>query len=107
MMNQAMDEFDRARGKMADDFMTMIADSEDLLKATATVSGEGFTVARARFEGKLKSAKASLADVSKPLIDKTRETAAVASKYAHSNPWTVAGAAIAVGVLIGFLASRR
>ena len=38
---------------MADDFMTMIADSEDLLKATATVSGEGFTVARARFEGEI------------------------------------------------------
>ena len=107
MMNQAMDEFDRARGKMAGDFMTMIADSEDLLKAAATVSGEGFTAARTKFEKQLKGAKASLADASKPLIDKSRETAAVASRYAHSNPWTVAGAAIAVGVLIGFLVAKR
>ncbi len=107
MMNNAMDEFERAKGKMAGDFMAMIADSEELLKATATVSGEGFTAARAKFEKKLKDARASLADASKPVIDGTREAAAVASEYVHSNPWTVAGAAIAVGLLVGFLAARR
>lgn len=107
MMNQAMDEFELARNRMAGDFRTMITDGEDLLKAAATVSGEGFTAARAKFEKQLKGARASLADASQPVLDKTREAAAVASKYAHSNPWAVAGAAIAVGVLIGFLVAKR
>ena len=54
MMDRAVNEFERARGRMAGDFRTMITDSEDLLKAAATVSGEGFTAARAKFEEKLR-----------------------------------------------------
>ena len=106
-MDRALDEFERARGRMAGDFRTMITDSEDLLKAAATVSGEGFTAARAKFEEKLRRAKATLADASQPVFDKTRETAAVANDYVHGNPWTAIGVAIATGVLIGFLAAKR
>jgi ElaB/YqjD/DUF883 family membrane-anchored ribosome-binding protein len=107
MMDRAVNEFERARGRMAGDFRTMITDSEDLLKAAATVSGEGFTAARTKFEEKVRSAKATLADASQPLFDRTRETAAVADDYVHGNPWTVVGVAIAAGVLIGFLAAKR
>ena len=107
MMDRAVNEFERARGRMAGDFRTMITDSEDLLKAAATVSGEGFTAARTKFEEKLKSAKATLADASQPVFDKTRETAAAADDYVHGNPWTAIGVAIAAGVLIGFLAAKR
>jgi len=107
MMDRALDEFERARGRMAGDFRTMITDSEDLLKAAATVSGEGFTAARTKFEEKLRSAKTTLADASQPVFDRTRETAAVADDYVHGNAWTAAGVAIAAGVLIGLLAAKR
>ena len=107
MMDRAVHEFERARGRMAGDFRTMIADSEDLLKAAATVSGEGFTAARTKFEEKVRSAKATLADASQPVFDKTRETAAVADDYVHGNPWTAVGVAIAAGVLLGFLVAKR
>jgi ElaB/YqjD/DUF883 family membrane-anchored ribosome-binding protein len=107
MMERAVDEFDRARGKMAGDFKTMIADGEELLKAVATVSDEGFSAARKKFEGKLRSAKASLVDASQPMFDTTREAAAVADDYVHGNPWTAVGVAIAAGALMGFLAAKR
>ncbi len=107
MMDRAVHEFDRARGRMASDLRTMITDSEDLLKAAATVSGEGFTAVRTKFEEKLRRAKATLADVSQPVFDRTRETAAVADDYVRGNPWTAVGVAIAAGVLIGFLAAKR
>ena len=107
MMDRAVNEFERARGRMAGDFRTMITDSEDLLKAAATVSGEGFTAARTKFEEKVRRAKAALADASQPVFDRTRETAAVADHYVHDNAWTVVGVAIAAGVLIGFLAAKR
>jgi ElaB/YqjD/DUF883 family membrane-anchored ribosome-binding protein len=107
MMDRAVHELDRASGRMASDFRTMITDSEDLLKAAATVSGEGFTAARTKFEAKLRSAKAALADASQPVFDRARETAGVADDYVRGNPWTAVGAAIAVGVLIGFLAAKR
>jgi ElaB/YqjD/DUF883 family membrane-anchored ribosome-binding protein len=107
MMNRAVNDFDRARGRMARDFRTMIADSEDLLKAAATVSGEGFTAARTKFEEKLRSAKATLTDASQPVFDRTRESAAVADDYVRGNPWTAVSVAIAAGVLLGFLAAKR
>jgi len=102
-----MQQFEQARGRVAGDFRTMIADGEDLLKAAATVSGEGFAAARTKFEGKLRSAKAALADASQPVLDRTRESAAAADDYVRGNPWTAVGVAVAAGALIGFLAARR
>ena len=107
MMNRAMHRFDRARGRMAGDFRTMINDSEDLLRAAASVSSEGFTAARAKFEDKLKDAKAALAEASQPMVDTTTETASAANDYVRANPWTAVGIAIAAGVLVGFLAAKR
>lgn len=107
MMDQAVDAFDRARDRMAGDFRTLITDSEELLKAAATVSGEGFAVTRTKFEDKLRRAKATLAEASQPVFDTTRETAAFADDYVRGNPWTAVGVAVAAGVLIGFLAAKR
>lgn len=93
-MNRALHEFDRARGQMAADFKTMINDSEDLLKAAATVSGEGFGVARTKFEERLKSAKATLAHAARP-------------DYIRANPWSAVGIAVAAGLLLGFVVGKR
>jgi len=102
-MDQAVDEFDRARGKMAGDLKTVVTDSEELLKAAATVSGAGFTAARTKLEDKLRRAKASLADASQPVVAKARQ----ADEYVHGSPWTAIGVAVAVGALLGFLAAKR
>ena len=105
-MNQ-VDEFNRAKTRMAGDIKSVIADGEDLLKAAAEVSGEGFAVARQKFEKKLGSAKARLADASQAAVEKTRETATAANRYVHDNPWPAIGIAAAAGILIGLLAARR
>jgi len=107
MMNRAVNKFNRAGGRMAGDFRDMIADSEDLLKAAAAVSGEGFAMARSKFEDKVKSAKASLAEASQPAIDRTMKTAAAADDYVRDNPWTAVAVAVAAGALVGFLAAKR
>lgn len=106
-MNRAVYEFDRAKDRMANDLRTMITDSEDLLKAAASVSGESFSSARTKFEDKLRSAKATLAEASEPMFERTRETAIVADDYVRGNAWTAVGIAIAAGVLIGLLSARR
>ena len=107
MTNQAMDRLDRAGGKMARDLGIMITDGEDLLKAAAGVSGEGFAAARMKFEEKLKSARIALSDASRPIRDRTAQTAAAADRYVHANPWPAIGLAIAVGVLAGYLSGGR
>jgi ElaB/YqjD/DUF883 family membrane-anchored ribosome-binding protein len=94
MMDRAMHDLDRAKGRMAADFRTMINDSEELLKAAASVSGEGFGVARTKFAERVKSAKTMLAKAVQP-------------DYIRGNPWTAVGVAVAAGLLIGFLAGKR
>ena len=106
-MNKAVDNFDRARGRLAGDFRTMITDSEELLKAAASVSGEGFSAARSKFEERLKNAKSALADASQPLVERTKETAAAADDYVSANPWTAVGLAVAAGAILGFFAAKR
>jgi ElaB/YqjD/DUF883 family membrane-anchored ribosome-binding protein len=102
-MEHTAGEFNRAKGKMADDLRMIVSDGEELLKAAANASGEGFTAARAKFAEKVMSAKGKLADVSQPVADKARQ----ANDYVHGSPWTVIGVAAAVGILIGFLAAKR
>jgi ElaB/YqjD/DUF883 family membrane-anchored ribosome-binding protein len=100
MKNQAVGELNHAKSKMAGDIKTVIADGEDLLN-------EGIAVAQDKFEEKLGSARARLADVSKTAVVKARKTAAAADGYVHDNPWPVIGVVAAAGLVIGFLASRR
>jgi ElaB/YqjD/DUF883 family membrane-anchored ribosome-binding protein len=106
-MDQRTDEFNQAKGKIAGDIKTVIADSHDLLKAAANVSGASFTVAREKLDEKLSSAKASLIDASRPAVDKAKKTAAAANGYVHGNPWAFIGVAVAASALIGFLAAKR
>ena len=107
MINQSVKEFDRAGSRIAADFRAMIADSEDLLKAAATVSGDGLAAARVKFQEKVSRAKTALADASQPVLDKSRESAAAVDGYVHDNPWSAVGIAAAAGLLVGFLAAKR
>lgn len=106
-MEPRTDEFNEARGRMASEIKTVIADGEDLLKAVADVSGAGFAVMREKFDDKLSSATGRLVDASRPAVDKARRTAAAANGYVHGNPWTVIVVAAAAGALIGFWAAKR
>jgi ElaB/YqjD/DUF883 family membrane-anchored ribosome-binding protein len=103
MQQHTAGDFNRAKGKMADDFRMIVSDGEELLKAAANASGEGFTAARAKFSEKVVSAKARLADLSQPVVEKARQ----ADVYVHGSPWTAICVAAAAGMLIGFLAAKR
>ena len=106
-MEQAIGEFKRTKGKMVEDFKSLVNDADDLLRAPAKVSGEGFNVTRAKFEEKIKTAKASLEDAEQMVIDKAKQAATVTDDYVKGNPWTAVGIAAGVGLLIGFLAAKR
>jgi ElaB/YqjD/DUF883 family membrane-anchored ribosome-binding protein len=102
-MRQTATEFNRAKGKMADDLKMIVSDGEDLLKAAANASGDGFTAARAKFAEQVSNVKAKLTDVSQPAIDRAGQ----ADDYVQGNPWTAIGVAAVVGMLIGFIAAKR
>ena len=93
--------------KLMEDLGAVVSDAEELLKATASQTGERITAARARAEETLKSAKVRLADAQEAMLDRAKEAAKEADEYVHDNPWKAAGLAAAVGLLVGALISRR
>lgn len=107
MEHAVLNESSRTKDKMVDDFKSIVSDADELLQATAKVSGEGFTLARARFSEKLKSAKASLVDAEKMIVQKAKHTATATNDYVKANPWTAVGIAAGVSLLIGFLIAKR
>jgi ElaB/YqjD/DUF883 family membrane-anchored ribosome-binding protein len=106
-MEQALNEFNRTKGKVVDDFKTIVNDAEALLQATAHVSGEGFAVERAKFAEKLKLAKTRVTEAEQRVFEKAKQAATATDHYVHDNPWTAVGVAAAAGMLIGFLVAKR
>jgi ElaB/YqjD/DUF883 family membrane-anchored ribosome-binding protein len=98
---------DVSKQKLMEDLSAVVNDAEELMKATASQTGERVTAARARAEETLKAAKVRLADAQEALVDKAKVAAKEADEYVHENPWKTAGVAAAIGVLIGALITRR
>jgi ElaB/YqjD/DUF883 family membrane-anchored ribosome-binding protein len=98
---------DVSREKLASDFKVVVADAEELLRATAGQMGEKAVVARERIQESLRVAKDKLARAEEVVIDKTKAAARATDDYVHDHPWGAVGIAAAVGLVIGMLISRR
>jgi ElaB/YqjD/DUF883 family membrane-anchored ribosome-binding protein len=95
-----------SKEKLLQDFRVVVADTEELLRATAGVAGEKVSVARERMQENLMVAKARLASAEDALVAKSKEAAKATDEYVHENPWTAIGVAASVGVIVGMLIGR-
>ena len=93
--------------KLIEDLKVVAQDVEDLLKATASQTGERIAAARERAEESLRSARLRWADASDEAAAKARAAAGAAEDYVRDNPWQAIGIAAGVGLLIGLLIGRR
>jgi ElaB/YqjD/DUF883 family membrane-anchored ribosome-binding protein len=100
-----MDE-EAPRDRLAGDLRTLIADAEELLRASANQAGEKFSAARQKIEQSLVEGKKSLADAEKLLVQKSKEAADIADDYVRENPWSAVGIAMGVGLVLGLLIRR-
>ena len=94
------------RGKLVKDLMTVVADLEDLVKATAGQTGERIAAARAKAEESLRAAKARLAEQEGAVVAKTKAAARAAEDYVRANPWKAVGIAAGAGFVLCLLAAR-
>ena len=93
--------------KLMDDLKTVVADAEELLKATANQTGERIAAARASTEESLKAARARLAEAQAAVVGETKVAAKAADDYVRANPWEAVGMAAAMGLVLGILVARR
>jgi ElaB/YqjD/DUF883 family membrane-anchored ribosome-binding protein len=95
------------REKLIEALRAVIADAEELLKATASQAGEKIATVRAKAEESLKAAKARLAQEEAALLAKASSAAKATDEYVRANPWKSVGIGAFVGFLLGLLATRR
>src|SRR5262245_40823508 len=98
---------DVSREKLVQDLRLVIADAEDLLKATAANAGEKVAAARERIQDRIHSAKIKLAEAEEVLLVRTREAARATDAFVHANPWYAVGIGAGGGLTIGMLIGRR
>ena len=96
-----------SKEKLAADLRVVIADAEELLKATAAQQGEKINAVRTRVEGSLEAARAWVVELEQAAEEKAKEAATATDVYVHENPWQAVAIAAAVGFFFGTLARRK
>lgn len=95
------------KDKLVADIRVVIADAEELLKATAGQAGEKAAELRAKIQDRLVVAKGKLAEAEAVVVDKAKVVGRVTDDYVHDNPWKSVGIAAGAGFVIGLLIGRR
>lgn len=88
---------------LSNDFKSVVADAEALVKATTNMGGEKLAEVRAKAEETLNMAKARMAEAQEALVEKTKAAAHATDEYVHENPWKAVGVGVGTSLVIGFL----
>lgn len=95
------------KDKLVADLKVVIADAEELLRATAGQAGDKVSALREKIQDNLAKARASLADAQAAMVDKAKEVGHATDEYVRDNPWKSVGIAAGIGLLVGILIGRR
>jgi ElaB/YqjD/DUF883 family membrane-anchored ribosome-binding protein len=94
-------------GAGRDEWHKLVADVEDLVKKVAHVDDEEIAEIRSKVEDTLARAKTTATEGVATARARAEEASDATDEYVHENPWAAVGIAAAVGIIIGFIASRR
>jgi ElaB/YqjD/DUF883 family membrane-anchored ribosome-binding protein len=98
---------ERRRSAATSEWRDLVADVEDLLRKVAHVSDAEIAQVRERVQRTLASCKSSASAGVRRARGYAHDATNATEEYVRESPWTAVGLAAAVGVLIGFIASRR
>ena len=89
------------------EFQNFLADIEDLIKQTTSLTGEELAHARAKLNARVASAKASVEEMGDSLVQRAKQGANVTNEYVHEQPWKALGATTVIAFLLGIALARR
>jgi ElaB/YqjD/DUF883 family membrane-anchored ribosome-binding protein len=92
---------------LIEDLKAVVGDAEDLVKATASQSGEQIARIRGRAEESLRTARARIEEITEGAEAEALAAARDVNKQVHDNPWTAIGIAAGVAFVVGVLAGRK
>ena len=95
------------KDKLMEDLRLVVADAEELLRATANQAGTEAAAVRARIQENLHVVKERLGEAETAVIERAQQAAKVTDQYVHENPWKAIGISACVGAIVGMLIARR
>ncbi|MDR0480264.1 MAG: DUF883 family protein [Gallionellaceae bacterium] len=95
------------RDKLVADLKVVIADAEELLRATAGQAGDKAEAVRKKIQDNLIRAKETLADTQATVVGKAKAAGRATDEYVSKHPWQSVGIAAGVGLVVGLLVGRR
>ena len=95
------------KDKLMEDLHLVMADAEELLRATADQAGAGAISARARIQDRLEIIKEHLSEAETAVIEHAQQAAKDTDQYVHDHPWKAIGISACVGAIVGGLIARR
>ena len=92
--------------KLKTDLRVLAADMEQLLKATASQTGQQVAQVRAKAEESLKLAMARVAELQDVALVKSRAAGRATDEYVRANPWQVLAIGAFAGLVLGLMLTR-
>lgn len=96
-----MTDYDYSRERLVTDLKTVLADTEELLRAVGAESKEKIAGVRPRVETAILRARTRLAEMEAAIEARARQGMRDADVYAAEHPWKAAGMAAGVGAAVG------
>ena len=97
----------QATQKLVTDLRILVADAEELVKATAAQTGDKIVEVRGKIQQSVADLKPRLAQAQAVLTDNAKSAVNTGDAVVRDNPWAAVGIAAGVGLLLGLLIGRR
>jgi len=105
-MSQTTVQLALGKQKIIEDIKVLLNDSEELLRLSATLPGEGVEALRTRLRDHVDTARNALDDAQANAQSKYRAGIDCTEKYVRDKPWEALGVAAGIGFFLGILISR-
>jgi len=92
--------------KLIADLRILVIDVEQLLKLTASQTGERVAQVRAKAEESLQVAKVRIAELQAAAVAKARAAGRATDAYVRANPWQSVAIGALAGIALGLMLSR-
>jgi ElaB/YqjD/DUF883 family membrane-anchored ribosome-binding protein len=101
-----MNTLDINKEKIIANFKTIVADTEELLKATTHQAGDKIDRLKFKLIDRVNNVRTSIEKAEDVVIDEAKHAVEVTNEYVHRKPWQLIVAAAGVGAILGFILRR-
>ena len=106
-VSKAAQSVGESSSALTQEFHNFVSDIEDLVKSSASLSGEELSRAKVKIKQRIDTAKATFGETTDNAAARARKAVAATHQYVSEEPWKAVGMGAALGFLLGIAVARR